>query len=85
MIGVPSRITGIQVGFGVDIITWMGFSAHPERLYEFMEDQELKFLYDSEDNYYKSMDRRKNKKKEALLAMKAEVAKQEASSITSDD
>uniref|UniRef100_A0A6H1Z9A9 Putative trypsin-like peptidase domain containing protein n=2 Tax=viral metagenome TaxID=1070528 RepID=A0A6H1Z9A9_9ZZZZ len=85
LIGVPSRITGIQVGFGVDIITWMGFSAHPERLYEFMEDQELKFLYDSEDNYYKAMDRRKNKKKEALLAMKAEVVKQEASSIISDD
>jgi len=78
LIGVPSRITGVQLGFGMDIITWMGFSAHPERIYSFLEEQELKFLYDPADDYYKAMDRRKKKEREAILALKAEIAKEEA-------
>lgn len=72
MIGVPSRITGIQIGFGYDVTAWMGFSAHPERLYEFFEQQEIKFIFDSTDTYKAAMERRKKKEMEALMAMKAE-------------
>lgn len=75
LIGVPSRITAIQLGFGVDVMTWMGFAAHAERIYEFFEEQELLFLFDKEDTYEKAMKRRKNKEKESLMAMKAELMK----------
>jgi S1-C subfamily serine protease len=76
LIGVPSRVSGIQLGFNVDIITWMGFSAHPERLYEFLDEQELRFIYDPEDSYDKSLERRKVKERDALLALKAEIVRQ---------
>ena len=78
LIGVPSRITGLQLGFGLDIISWMGFSAHASRIYDFIDQQELKFLYDPTDNYYDAMERRKKKEREAILALKAEIAKEEA-------
>ncbi len=66
LIGVPSRITAIQLGYGVDILTWMSFSCHPKRLYEFFEEQELKFLYDSSDTYEEALKRREKKKKSVL-------------------
>jgi hypothetical protein len=61
LIGVTSRISSIQLGFGFDVITWMGFSAHPERIYEFIDEQELKFLYVDTDTYYSAIERRKSK------------------------
>jgi len=73
MIGVPSRITGIQLGFGVDIMTWMGFAAHPKRIYGFLEEQELKFIWDKKDTYAKAMKRRDTKEKTALLELKAQL------------
>jgi len=76
LIGVPSRITGIQIGFGVDIVTWMGFAAHSDRLYEFFDEQELQFLYNDDDTYEDAMRRRENRKKQALLALKAELVKE---------
>ena len=75
LIGVPSRITAIQLGFSVDVMTWMGFAAHSERLYEFLKEQELLFLFDGEDTFKDAMERRKNKEKESLMAMKAELLK----------
>jgi len=76
LIGVPSRITNIRLGFGVDVMTWMGFSAHTKRIYEFFNEQELKFLYDDKDNFYDALTRRDRRKKEAVLSLKAEVAEQ---------
>ena len=76
LIGVPSRLTGIQLGFGFDMVTHMGFAAHPERIYEFLEEQELKFFFDPDDTFDVSMERRKNKKRDALLELKAELAKE---------
>lgn len=73
MIGVPSRISGIQLGLGMDMITFMGFSAHPERIYQFVDAQELKFLYNSEDTYEKAMKRRKEKEEEGILSLKAQL------------
>jgi len=66
LLGLTSRITSTQLGFGIDIMTWMGFSTHPERLYEFFEHQELQFLYDDNDNYYEAKARRESRKHEAL-------------------
>jgi len=73
LIGVPSRISAMQLGFSVDIISWMGFAAHPERLYEFFKEQELKFLFDKTDNYYDAMERREDRKKKAMMDLKAEL------------
>jgi len=66
-IGITARITGIQLGFGFDIMTWMGFFVAPQRLYEFIDKQELKFLYDDSDTYEKAMVRRAKKEEEAKL------------------
>lgn len=68
-IGVTARVTGIQLGFGVDIMTWMNFCVPPQRLYEFFDEQELKFLYDVEDSYAEAMERREKKQKRAQLAL----------------
>jgi S1-C subfamily serine protease len=74
LIGVPSRLTGIQLGFGIDMVTHMGFSAAADRIYEFLREQELHFLAgDEDDDYYSAMRRRDNQKREALMALKAEL------------
>ena len=73
MIGVPSRITGIQLGFGFDVMTWMGFACHPERIYEFLDEQKCEFIYNRKETYYDAMKKREEKEKEALMAMKAEL------------
>ena len=69
LLGLTSRVTVNQLGFGVDIQTWMNFSTHPERLYEFFEHQELQFLYNSKDNYYDAMKRREAKRREAIRSI----------------
>lgn len=71
-IGITARISAIQLGFGVDIITWMGFSVSPHEIYKFIDEQELKFLYDSSDTFEAAMKRREKKQKEALMARKDE-------------
>jgi len=77
-VGITARISSIQLGFGIDIITWMGFSVAPQRFYEFFDEQELKFLYDPADTYVKAMQRREERAKDALLGrMKAEEADDE--------
>jgi len=69
LLGLTSRVTVTQLGFGLDVQTWMNFSTHPDRLYEFFEHQELQFLYDSKDNYHTAMERRESKRKNALRAI----------------
>ena len=66
LLGLTSRITSTQLGFGIDIMTWMGFSTHPDRLYEFFDHQELQFLYDENDNYHDALHRRESRRHEAL-------------------
>lgn len=70
-IGITARISAIQLGFGFDIMTWMGFMVAPQRLYEFFDEQELMFLYDDNDTYEKAMERRKKQEREAMLALAA--------------
>ena len=69
LLGLTSRVTVTQMGFGMDVQTWMNFSTHPERLYEFFEHQELQFLYNDKDNYYDAMKRRELKRKEAIRSI----------------
>ena len=53
----------------MDVQAWMGFSTHPERLYEFFDHQELQFLYDANDDYYSAIKRRASRRKEALRSV----------------
>ena len=69
LLGLSSRVTVTQMGFGVDVQTWMNFSTHPSRLYEFFDHQELQFLYNNKDNYHDAMKRRDSKRKEALRSI----------------
>ena len=69
LLGLTSRVTVTQLGFGVDVQSWMGFSTHPDRLYEFFDHQELQFLYDPKDNYHSAMERRTDRRKEALRSI----------------
>jgi len=62
-IGITARVTVAQLGFNVDVMTWMGFHVSPQGIYEFFDEQELT------DTYKKAMERRKKKEKEAKLAM----------------
>jgi hypothetical protein len=55
----------------------MGFSAHPSRLYEFFDDQEFQFLYNPEETYKAGMARRERRRKDALMALKAEFVEEE--------
>lgn len=66
LLGLTSRVTTIQLGFGMDVMPWMQFSTHPERLYEFFDEDELQFLYDDKDDYYSGMARRERRTKDAL-------------------
>ena len=65
LLGLCSRITNIQLGFGIDVMTWMGFGTHPSRLYEFFEHHELQFIYDGSD-YYDAQSRRKERQRKSL-------------------
>jgi S1-C subfamily serine protease len=66
-IGVTARITAIQLGFGIDVLTWMGFSVAPQRIYEFLDEQELKFIYNPKDSFEAAMKRRKAKEQKMKL------------------
>jgi len=66
LLGLTSRVTAIQLGFGVDVMSWMQFSTHPERLYEFFRHHELQFLVDDSDDFYSAAERRERRRKEAL-------------------
>jgi hypothetical protein len=72
LLGLTSRITVTQLGFGLDVQTWMGFSTHPDRLYEFFEHQELQFLYDDNDDYHSAMKRRADRRRDALRSIMIE-------------
>lgn len=75
LLGLTSRVTALELGFGVDIMTWMQFSTHPDRLYEFFKEQELQFLYDPADNYYEALARREKRQKDALRSLLLETEK----------
>ena len=69
LLGLTSRVTVTQLGFGLDIQTWMGFSTHPDRLYEFFDHHELQFLYNKKDDFYSAQQRREGRRKDALRSI----------------
>lgn len=64
LIGVPARITGYQIGFSVDIVQWMGFFVTPKRIYDFLREQECRFVFDETDTPAAAEARRKAKQDE---------------------
>jgi len=82
LIGVPSRLTGIQLGFGMDMVLFMGFAAHPERFYEFFDEQEVQFIYDSSQTYNEALKKRKKKEKDSRFMLKAKEMEEEKNEDT---
>lgn len=68
-IGVTSRVTVTQMGFSLSVQTWMSFCIPAWRIYEFLEEQELAFLYDPADTYAAAMERRKQKQEDARKSL----------------
>jgi len=63
-IGITAQITGIQLGFSVDIITWMGFFVPITSIYKFWDDRYFMFLYDKDFNSRECAEMREKKRKE---------------------
>jgi len=63
-IGVTARISGYQLGFSVDIITWMGFIIPIETIYKFWDAQLFQFIYDPAYTSKKCEELRKKKREE---------------------
>ena len=68
-VGVPARVTNIQLGFGMDVVSWMGFFIPMSRIYEFFDEQELQFIYNPNEDFYASMDKRRLKQKTGLVEL----------------
>jgi len=81
LLGLTSRVTVTQLGFGLDVQAWMNFSTHPERLYEFFNDQELRFLIDPTDDFHKAMSRRMERRKDAIRDLFVTDEKEEESVV----
>ena len=75
LIGVPSRLTGHQLGFGMDMVTFMGFSAHTSRLYEFFRDQHMNFITDPEKTWADALEDRKAAEKKSTVDIQIEAEK----------
>ena len=46
-VGITALVTAIQLGFSVDIVTWMGFFVPITSIYAFFDDEFLQFIYDT--------------------------------------
>ena len=60
-LGNTARVTGIQLGFGVDIITWMGFFIPIDGIYTFLEENFFMFIFDKKYNSKQCEELRKAK------------------------
>lgn len=63
-IGNTARVTANQMGFGVDIITWMGFFIPIESIYKFLDENFFNFIFDSSTNSKECEAHRKSKMEE---------------------
>lgn len=63
-IGITARVSGVQLGFNVDIITWMGFFVPIVSIYKFIDKQLFMFLYDPNYTSKQCEEIRKKKRKE---------------------
>lgn len=63
-IGVTARISGYQLGFSVDVITWMGFIIPIDTIYKFWDNQLFQFIYDPAYTSEQCEELRKKKREE---------------------
>jgi hypothetical protein len=63
-IGNTARVTANQMGFGVDIITWMGFFIPIESIYRFIDENFYTFIFDKTTDSKICAERRKAKMEE---------------------
>ena len=61
LIGIPSRIAISGGLFSMDAITHMGYFSPPERVYEFLDENDYQFVYDAEQTPQECDRRRKEK------------------------
>jgi len=66
MIGVPARITVASLGFSADVVPHMGFSITATRIYEFLRDQSLDFVFDTNKTSVQCAAEREAKRAEDL-------------------
>uniref|UniRef100_A0A6M3JQW5 Putative trypsin-like peptidase domain containing protein n=1 Tax=viral metagenome TaxID=1070528 RepID=A0A6M3JQW5_9ZZZZ len=67
LIGVPARIAVAMLGFGADAITHLSFAIPITRVYEFLDDQLFRFIYDSQFTERGEAEERDSKRKEEEL------------------
>ena len=73
-IGIPARVRVLQLGFGLDVLAFMGMFIPIPRIYDFLDEQELKFLYDpTAPDYYQSMEIRQRKQRESMMMSQPQV------------
>ena len=60
-VGITARITTLQLGFGVDVITWMGFFVPISSIYGFFDDNFLMFIYNKGFTSKQCAELKKNK------------------------
>ncbi len=65
-IGIPARITSVQLGFGTNVVSWMGFFVPPKRIFKFVRDQKLDFLIDNKHTYQEAIKKREAMRKSWL-------------------
>jgi len=63
-VGITAMVSGVQLGFSVDIITWMGFFVPITTIYEFLEEQIFQFIYDLAYTSDQCAEMREKKRKE---------------------
>jgi len=63
-IGITARVSGVNLGFSVDIITWMGFFVPITSIYGFIDAQLFMFLYDPNYTSKQCEEMRKKKREE---------------------
>ena len=76
LIGVPSRITTLPMGFSMDMVTFMGFGAHTSRLYAFIRHEHMNFLIDSTKTWKNAVEDREKAEKRSVLQMQIEATRE---------
>jgi len=64
IIGHTARVVTTQLGFGIDVVTWMGFFVPIDTIYDFFDESFLQFIYDEAYTSVQCAELRKKKMEE---------------------
>jgi len=64
MIGIPARIAVANLGFSPDVVTHLGFSISPARIYDFLRAQVFDFIIDPDKTSQQCEEERGRRRKE---------------------